>query len=455
MLRCTSNRSARIRSFGLTTVLVIALYQTGLAATLCVNPKGSHGCYTTIQEAVNNAAANDVIVVGAGTYKEDVVIGIPLSLIGAGADDSVIDATGLANGVFVDGFDNPGLQSVAVAGFTVQNALYEGVLVVSASDVTVRDNVIVDNDKFGPVFTGAPTGCPGQPAYETDETGDCGGALHLIGTVNSIVSGNVMSGNADGILISDETAESRGNLLSHNLVKNNPLDCGIVLASHPPMGMIGSPHYGIDHNTVADNVSTDNGVQIGGAGVGMFSDGNGPGRVSDNVIIRNKLIGNGLGGVTLHTHVGPAFGLPADNMDGNLIIGNFIAKNLADTFDTATPGRVGININSGGGGSPVRGTVISQNVIDDEDVDIAVNTPAEVDIHLNDLLGGKVGVADVCAFDNPGNPSVCTGSIDATQNYWGCHAGPGGHGCTTTSGTDIRFTPWLQKPIGDDDNHDH
>jgi parallel beta-helix repeat protein len=30
----------------------------------------------------------------------------------------------------------------------------------------------------------------------------------LVGTVNSIVSGNLISGNADGVLISDETAES-------------------------------------------------------------------------------------------------------------------------------------------------------------------------------------------------------------------------------------------------------
>ena len=81
-------------------------------------------------------------------------------------------------------------------------------------------------------------------------------------------------------------------------------------------------------------------------------------------------------------------------MDGNKIIANFISGNAADQADTATPGSVGININSGGGGSPVHDTVISQNVIEDEDVDIAVNTPAEVDVHLNNLLGGKIGVAD-------------------------------------------------------------
>jgi parallel beta-helix repeat protein len=450
--------SARFRSWPIAccAVVLAAFSHAAAAKTLCVNPTGSHGCYSKIQVAVNHASANDVIDVKAGTYKEEVIIGIPLSLIGAGADPSVIDATGQPNGILVDGFGHPGLHNVTVAGFTVKNALFEGVLVVSASDVTIRNNQIVDNDKSpGLLFTGAPTGCPGQPAYETDETGDCGGALHLLGTANSIVSGNVISNNSDGILISDETGESHGNLLIRNTVKNNPLECGIVLASHPPMGSIGSPHYGVHHNTVAENVSTGNGVQIGGSGVGLFSDGIGPGRASDNVIIHNTLTGNGLGGVALHTHVGPAFGAPADNMDGNMIIGNFIAGNLADMFDTATPGRVGININSGGGGSPVRGTIISHNVIRDEDVDIAVNTPAEVDIHLNDLLGGKVGVADVCALDNGAGAPVCTGSIDAAENFWGCPDGPGDKECTTTSGSDIRFTPWLQKPIRDDDDRGH
>jgi hypothetical protein len=41
------------------------------------------------------------------------------------------------------------------------------------------------------------------------------------------------------------------------------------------------------------------------------------------------------------------------------------------------------------------------------------NTPADVDLHFNDLLGGNIGV------DNLG-----TGTVDATQNWWGCAKGP-------------------------------
>jgi len=238
-----------------------------VAASLCVSPGGTGGCFSTIQGAVSSASPHDVIHVRPGTYKEFVTISIPLSVLGDGAGNTTIDATGLAHGIFVDGFDNPGLRDVTIAGLTVRNAQFEGILVVSAWDVIVRDNHILENDKSsGLAFTGAPMGCPDQPGngtYENDETGDCGGAIHLVGVANSLISDNVITGNADGILISDETAESHNNLFTHNIVTDNPLECGIVLASHPPNGHTAppfAPHFGVDNNTIADNISDNNGV---------------------------------------------------------------------------------------------------------------------------------------------------------------------------------------------------
>ena len=137
---------------------------------------------------MNAASANDVIKVAAGTYAEDVTIGKALSLLGSGAERTVIDATNLANGIFLKGLSNPGLNNVTVAGFTVKNALYEGVLLLNTADATIRDNHIVDNDLVPGVVFGSGTACPGQPGtgtYETDESGDCGGGLHLIGAVNA------------------------------------------------------------------------------------------------------------------------------------------------------------------------------------------------------------------------------------------------------------------------------
>jgi pectin methylesterase-like acyl-CoA thioesterase len=142
-----------------------AVSQTAVAGTLCVNPAGSHNCFKSIQTAVNHAAANDLIQVEAGTYNEEVAIGLPVAIIGAGASASIIDANGLAHGIFVDGFDHPGLRQVTIKGLTVENALFEGVLIVSASDITIQDNSIIDNDTTpGLSFTGALTRLPG-PAW--------------------------------------------------------------------------------------------------------------------------------------------------------------------------------------------------------------------------------------------------------------------------------------------------
>jgi parallel beta-helix repeat protein len=404
--------------------LVAGMCQPAAAATLCVNPGGTKGCYSKIGAAVLAASPNDTIRVAAGTYKEDVVIGKPLSLVGANRRNTIIDATGLANGVYIDGIDNPGLADVVVRGFTVRNANFEGILVTNASFVTVWDNEVTDND-----LSLAPSvpACPGMPSFETAEDFDCGEGVHLIGVDHSTVADNTIENNAGGILLSDETGATHDNLISGNVARNNPFDCGITLASHPPASGSGSP-LGIVHNTIADNDSTHNGTQVpgAGAGVGIFTFLPG-GTVSANVVINNRLRNNGLPGVAFHGHS------PGENLNDNIIVGNQISGNGADTDDAATPGPTGINIF---GISSITGTVISQNVIKDEADDIVANTPALVDVHLNILLGKQTGV------DNLG-----TGTVNATENWWGCSGGPGAFGCASVSGPGVLFVPWLTNPF--------
>jgi parallel beta-helix repeat protein len=412
------------------------LARPAAANTLCVNSGGSGGCYKSIQTAVNNASPGDLIKVAKGTYREAVVIGnSSISLIGAGAGASIIDATGQGVALHVDGMDNPGLHKVIVAGFTIENANFEGILVTNASDVTIRDNQVQFNDKS--LVISVPE-CVGQPAFETGEAFDCGEGIHLTGANHSVIANNDVENNAGGILLSDDTGETFDNLITGNVAANNPFDCGIVMASHAPAPGSSAPHNGIVRNTISGNSSMHNGYQVpgAGAGVGIFSDGSGPGRVSGNVVIGNQLKNNGIPGVAFHSHVGPAFVPFSDDLSNNTIVDNQISGNGADLGDTVTPGTTGINVNSGGGASPIRGTIISGNTISDEDVDVAVNTPARVDVHLNNLLRKSIGV------DNLAN-----GTIDATDNWWGCPAGPGGPGCSSVEGSGVDWTPWLDHPL--------
>ncbi len=406
-------------------IAIGGMFQSATAATLCVNPSGTKGCKTSIQAAVSDASAGDTILVAPGVYREGVTIGIPLSLIGASASNTIIDATGQPTGINVDGLDNAGLANVAISGFTIENAKYEGIVVTNASNVTVWGNRIVNNNVG---LSAVAATCNGIPDWETAEGFDCGEGIHLSGVDHSTVANNMIAHNAGGILLSDDTGATHDNLITGNTAANNPYDCGITLASHPPAEVTGATSpFGVYHNTISENESSGNGVAIEGAGAGVGIFGFLPGAgVYGNVVIHNRLIGNGLPGVAMHSHA------PGGNFKDNAIIGNYIAGNGADTEDAFTPGPTGINLY---GVSALSGTVISQNIIKDEAIAIAVKTPALIQAHLNDLLVKGSGV------DNLGSSPV-----DATENWWGCSYGPGVASCSTADGPEVTTTPYLMQP---------
>lgn len=372
---------------------------------------------------VSRFMPGDTIQVAQGTYKEDVIIGKSLTLVGKNSANTIIDATGLANGIYIDGIDHPGLSKVVVTGFTVENANFEGILITSASLVTIEGNHVTDNDRS---LDFATSSCPGLPDFETSEGEDCGEGVHLMGVAFSTIASNLIDANSGGILISDETAATHDNLIASNNVLNNTLDCGITIPSHPrsPHVTSGQP-FGVFQNTIIGNTSTGNGLNGVGAGIGIF--GFLPGaRVSENVITGNRITGNGLPGVAMHGHSG------LENLNNNVITSNYISGNGADSADAATPGPTGINIFSAGA---VTGTVISQNVIKDEADDIVINTSGPVKANQNNLNGNGVGLAN-----------LGKGTVDATNNWWGCAKGPNANGCSSVTGPNVQVSPWLSSP---------
>ena len=433
---CSSREKNAWRMIGCALLLCAAPNLT--AATLCVNPGGNGGCKKTISAAVTAASAGDTIYVAPGIYKEQVVISKSLSLVALSRWMPVVDARGLNNGFFVNGMSaapNPGVTGVLISGFDVKNANFEGILVANATNVTLVDNNVHDNNKALDIANAT---CDGIPAFETNEGEDCGEGIHLMGTSYVSVVRNDIAYNSGGILISDETGPSHANLITGNKVHDNPFDCGITLASHGPATSViptaGLP-YGVTANTISENVSSHNGYEVPGAGAGVGIFAPFPGTTNaGNVVIENVLINNGLPGVTIHNHAWAPFPAPPVNMNDNVIVGNRISGNGADTQDAFTSGPTGINLYSL---APVWGTVVSQNVLHDEAIDVAFNAPVgQIIAHFNNFFGNGLGV------DNIGK-----GTVDATENWWNCPKGPGTHGCAGVAGTGVTFTPWLFAPF--------
>jgi Right handed beta helix region len=422
-------------------LILAALSLTGSsiasAAILCVNPHGKFGCKSTISAAVAAASAGDTIVVAEGTYNEQVTITQSLSLVAAPYAQPAINAKGKSNGIFVDGVaasPNPGVANVVISGFTVRGANFEGILVANASNVTILDNHVLDNNKTLDPSKGT---CLGIPGFETNEQMDCGEGIHLIAVDHSSVMRNLVENNSGGILITDETGPSTNNLIKGNNVHDNAYACGITMAGHPAAnatGPIMAPSYGIMHNVVSHNESHHNGLGLPGAGAGVGIFAPGPGTTNTaNVIAGNELYGNGLPGVTMHNHGYAPSPAPGVNLNDNIIVGNHIHGNAGDTGDAATSGPTGINVYSA---APITGTVIAQNDFSDESINIAFKAPSGwLTAHFNDFDAHGIGI------ENLGS-----GQIDATENWWGCLTGPSSR-CSSVVGSGVTSTPWLLQPF--------
>jgi parallel beta-helix repeat protein len=317
----------------------------------------------TIGAAVAAARAGDVIQVCAGTYDEDVVLppSKPLTLDGIGGP--VINASGLDNGITVQASNS------VVTGFTVEQAIGEGILIQGVpgapiTGVTISGNSVQSNDRGNP--TGAPQSGSAYPECNgsAQAPGDCGEGIHLMVADNSSVVGNQVTGNSGGILLTDEFGPTFGNTIVSNNVYGNLLDCGITLAGHNPNAYAGGRPQptvaGVYGNRVLSNSVSDNGVVGQGAGVLMATPFPG-GAVYNNLVQANTIWGNGLAGVTVHSHA------PGQDLNGNFIQGNRIATNNLDgDFDfspSVDPSTTGVTVASV---APltigIQGNIISSNV---------------------------------------------------------------------------------------------
>lgn len=396
--RMTVRTHRGIITLGLCAVAALLLAATAAAGNggaLFASPNGSgtdctaqHPC--SLATAVATASAGAVVHAGPGTYPAGVVVTSSVTLLGQGA---VIDGSSTPN--------TPGLQILAsgtrVQGFTIENAALEGILVGSSpanpdgspatsgapiENVTIQNDVVTGNDTG---FSGAVGAGFGECFTTPFAPGDCGEGIHLVSATNSVVRNNLVSGNAGGILLTDEFGPAADNVVQNNTSIDNDDDCGITLASHSPAG--------VHDNVIENNVADRNGVAGQGGGILMAAAGP-VGGAYDNVIRNNEASGNGLSGIVIHDHFAGA------NLNGNVLENNTLSNdNLDGDFDFAAaqdPLPTGILIAAGlpfpgPPIPPISGTVVRNNTITDVSVGIwTLNAPADLNTFTNNRFGPGV-----------------------------------------------------------------
>jgi parallel beta-helix repeat protein len=92
--------------------------------------------FSSIQEAINHAAANDTVYVFNGTYHEAFIVDKPLHIIGENKTTTFLDGDGIKDLVSIVA------DYVSISGFTIQNSHFD-ILVNHSSHGTISGNNIL------------------------------------------------------------------------------------------------------------------------------------------------------------------------------------------------------------------------------------------------------------------------------------------------------------------------
>jgi parallel beta-helix repeat protein len=339
--------------------------------------------YHSIDAAMAAVAANGTVVLCGGIYGEDVTVTKPLTI--RGTSNATINATNQINGVSIKS------SNVTITGLTVENAIGEGILADGVKNIVIQGNVVKHNDLGDSPVNAVPNSYP-FCAENQGVPGDCGEGIHLMGVSNSTVTGNTSTGNSGGILVSDETGPAAHNRIIGNVVTDNLSACGITIVGHNPAaapGGVPAPTVaGVYDNDIIGNRTSGNGIDGAGAGV-VIATGAPGGAVYNNTVEGNAINGNGMAGVTVHSHV------PGQYMNGNVILGNQIGTNnlngdpdFAPVTDMQTTGIVVATV------SPLS-IQITGNAISGNHFGIWTTGPATVkNVKTNAFLGDTVSVSN-------------------------------------------------------------
>jgi len=320
----------------------------GSAATIYVNVANESGIedgtplhpFNTIQEGIGGAAQGDRVQVASGLYKETILMKDGVSVLGSGAQTTIIDATGLQNSVVT--FNKTRLSPL-LRGFTIkaghgdQISMSGGVPVYAGGGILILDssptidrNVITQNTITqgyclgGGIYVSSNSSAPeiidnvisGNVARSSTQTGSGeGGAVYIVTkTGSAVLEGNLIESNqavsGGGIFI--ENASVSTVQIRRNVVRDNDANIGGGVFSRALGGSITT----IVNNLIAGNGSSESGAR--GGGIVAYALGTGGFSLAENTLVDNGVAAGNGGAVWLDDSLSSYPNVVANNIvDGN------------------------------------------------------------------------------------------------------------------------------------------
>jgi parallel beta-helix repeat protein len=414
-------------------ILIVALF---LMSTLLIvlpvrgNPTIIHvpGDYLTIQQAVTAASAGDTILVGPGTYYEEIVVDKSVTIVSSGgAAVTTVDAIATTYGrpfmviapyVTIEGFtikaghnannDNIGIP-VMIGGMFPGDSTYLG----AAHHVTVKDNVMTDSWTGIYVYKSSDNLITGNKIYNVFKRGlqvydGSSNAEIDLGypSKNNQIIGNEIYAASGGIDVGawntgGKRTDNSGTIIKDNNIHDIHLDLNGQAGIAVYIFYTNSTGVQVTGNTIKDVVEGITAIQYtAGSMTDMLIDG------------------NILSGIT-------SWNIVVMNVTGGTISNNVVTGTGAD------PGGLRVKLSDF--------VTITCNKIQSHTQGVRIDGSTNVVAHYNGISGNSNGMA------KNSYGGVTGTDVDATNNWWGSADGPGpvGPGSGDKVSLNVIFFPWL------------
>jgi parallel beta-helix repeat protein len=403
------------------------------ATTLVVSPGGIvSNSFSSIQAAVNAAVAGDTVQVNPGVYIEQVIIPTSLTLQGNGAGTIIVAPPGTLTTTL--GFNSivtiSNAATVNINNMTIEgpnSTIDAGIYVAGGATANITGTTVA-NINQGIGVLGVQTGVGVQVGSSSDPVEVANATITNCTITDYQKSGIITGGLGTNVTITGTTVTGVG---PTSLTAQN----GVQISAGTTADMSNDTISGNEYNGTSGGDDPTADAQA--FGILNLNDG--------GTFTGNTISGNDAGILSTNT------GATATAISGNTLVNNryegiLLQEGTATVSNnTISDNNIGVAVTSFGGDTVnAVGTLVSNNITNNGNGGLSfagggivllnvatTTTTAQATAHFNRIVGNAVGL---------NNQS--SGTVDATNNWWGSNAGPGGVGSDSVAGP-VTFNPWL------------